>query len=234
MPSTRMSFRSSACPAPERRPSPSPGWPGYRTPPDRNPAGRESRTLASRPSEHHLDAARRSLGRRRSPEGVPAAPTTHLAFLRRFARRLPFFLATLGAFFGAALRAVLERDFFAAISRCLPLSGARPKPEPLGYVARRILPRNGACQRKKFSCPADAPERMPFGLCNDCVVRPCSVPVTRPFRHSSILRHPTQKPWHDGHLTRSTELSLTGFEAPPASTKKLRTSSPCSTLARFD
>jgi hypothetical protein len=33
---------------------------------------------------------------------------------------LPFFLATLGAFFAAALRAVLVRDFFAAIFQYLP------------------------------------------------------------------------------------------------------------------
>jgi hypothetical protein len=38
---------------------------------------------------------------------------------------LPFFLATLGAFFAAALRAVFERDFFAAIFRYLPFGGAR-------------------------------------------------------------------------------------------------------------
>src|SRR5690349_21107276 len=134
-------------------------------------------------------------GANRDPKAWSATPSTHLAFLRRFARRLPFFLATLGAFFAAALRAVLERDFLAAIFRCLPLGGARWfRPKPLGYVARHILPRSGGCQRKKFSCSSGDPERMPIVPRKSCVVRACLVPATRPFRISSMLRSGPQKP----------------------------------------
>ena len=55
---------------------------------------------------------------------------THFAFFLRFALRLPFFLATLGAAFLGALRADLERVFFAAIFLCLPLAGTGYEPSP--------------------------------------------------------------------------------------------------------
>ena len=70
-----------------------------------------------------------SCPRRKRSATASTRRATHFAFLR-FARRLPFFLATFGAAFFGALRAVLERVFFAAIFLMPPFGGAGYEPDP--------------------------------------------------------------------------------------------------------